>query len=605
MCGIAGFALQHRHDDGLSVLDAMADSLRHRGPEDVGHYRHEGVGIAHTRLAIVGIDSGHQPIITADQRYVVVCNGEIYNFLELRNELESQDCTFTTESDSEVIVHAFSCWGTQAFARLHGMFAFALYDREKRELWLVRDRVGIKPLYFLRESGRILFGSEMKAIVTALSRTASVDGAALGLFFQNQYSSGRQTLLKDVARVPPGVALCIDVNLDCRPVRYWALAPMDLGVRTQEDAEAAWEPLFNQVVHEHCHSDVPFGTFLSGGLDSAIITAMLMREHRQPINSYSIGFSDAVERNEVDAAQRMATRFGTIHQTVMLRTDQLLGKLVRAVWCSDDLIADYACLPTMVLAETAGQALKVIFTGEGGDEVFGGYGRFRPHALKQALKSIAHPRGGGYRTSGQFNSKLLPHIFKPELQSHIRAFREPVISAWNDCADEWSPLQKRQHVDIATSLTDNLLVKVDRSLMASSIEGRVPFLDHRVIEFGLGLPDALKIEQRTGKIFLRRWADKFVPHAHAWQPKLGFHVSLKKLMNDNFLLNLEELLPKSQAIRQWCNPDAVQALVRQHRHDRRYGFETFTLLQFAIWHHLFIEAPGRVPGSTESPLEWL
>lgn len=604
MCGIAGVVMRDA-SASVELLTRMAGTVTHRGPDDAGHYLSGGFGIAHTRLSIIDLAGGHQPLFDASRRYALVCNGEIYNFIELRAELEALGCQFLTHSDSEVALHAFARWGKAGFARLHGMFALALYDHEARELWLVRDRLGIKPLFYALLPDRLVFGSELKALIPALPGGAQVHQPALAQFFQNQFSSGDDTILQGVQRLPPGEALCIGADLKLRRHRWWSPAPARHGIRRYEEAVEAWEPLLAQVMREHMRSDVPFGMFLSGGLDSAVILAMLKRLHHQPIRSYSIGFADARERSELAGAQFVAELFGTQHTPIETDAATMLQHWVRATWAADDLIADYACLPTLTLAEAAARDLKVVFTGEGGDEAFGGYARFRPNFLKQTLKRLGTPSAGGYLDNADFSAGWAKRLFRPQLRAQFAAFRSPVIEAWERCPRSWSALQKRQYVDIATNLADDLLVKVDRSLMAASMEARVPFLDHRVIEFGLGLPDDLKIDGRNGKVFLKRWAERFLPKDYIWQPKRGFHVPVARMLSGPFLLELEQRLPLNAAIQEICDPPAVRALIRRQGQEEDVGLELFRLVQYALWHQLFVAAPGQVPGSHENPLDWL
>jgi len=602
MCGIAGY-VSRREPASEALLTRMAVQLTHRGPEDTGHYLAGGFGIAHTRLAVIDLTGGHQPLLDEHQHYALVCNGEIYNFVELRAELEALGCRFLTHTDSEVALHAFRQWGPQSFQRLHGMFAFALYDHQAQELWLVRDRLGIKPLYYAQLPDRLLFGSELKALVAGLPQGAEVNPVALGQYFQNQYSTGEDTIVRGIRRLGPGEALRVRADLSSETLRWWTPTPAALGIRSQEQAMEAWEPLFEQVMREHMRSDVPFGMFLSGGIDSALVLAMLKRFHHQPIRSYSIGFADAPERNELDDAQRIADLLGSQHSAILLDSQAVLGRLVRATWAADDLVADHACMPTLALAEAASRELKVVFTGEGGDEAFAGYARYRPNALKRLAKSFSS--AGGFRGSPDCDPRWTRRLFVDELQPALRAYRAPIIAAWNRCPRQWNALQKRQGTDLQTMLADDLLVKVDRSLMAQSMEARVPFLDHRVIEFGLGLPDALKIEGRSGKVFLKRWAEKFLPKDHIWRPKRGFHVPVARMLTPALLAVLEQKLPQTPAIRRWCHPEAVRDLLRQQAAQGGLAEEVWRLMQFAIWHRLFIDAPGQTPGTMEDLLDWL
>lgn len=604
MCGIAGIVMR----DGTAAesdLQRMAATLTHRGPEDVGTYVAGRFGIAHTRLAIIDLAGGHQPLFDADRRYALVCNGEIYNYVELRQVLEALGARPLTQSDSEVALHGFARWGRESFRRLHGMYACALYDHRADELWLVRDRLGIKPLYVARLPDRILFASEIKALLPLLPQR-TVHAGALAQFFQNQFSSGAETIVEGVERVPAGCALRIGRDLSVETVRYWsALDVQPRAQMTHEEAVAEWEPLFEQVMREHMRSDVPYGVFLSGGVDSGVLLGQLKRLHTQPIRTFSIGWKDARQRDELDGAEAMARLFGAEHTSIRMDAQAVFRRLPRSVWAADDLMRDYACLPTLALAEAAGRELKVVFSGEGGDEAFAGYGRYRPDFFERTFKSLRFPGSGGFRVRPELDPHWVGRLFVPQLADALAAYRAPVVRAWRETPSAWSDLQRRQYVDLQTNLPDDLLVKADRMLMSYSVEGRVPFLDHRVVEFGLSLPDTLKVSSKAGKVFVKRWAESFIPAEHLWQHKRGFHVPVGEWLRGDFVRALTERLPQSAAVRAWCRRDAVAALMARQQGKGDVTREVWSLLQFAIWHRLFIEGGGPTPAAEEDPLAWI
>jgi len=604
MCGIAGMVLRAGRV-AESDLQRMASTLTHRGPEDTGTYVSAAFGIAHTRLAIIDLAGGHQPIFDTQRRYGLVCNGEIYNYVELRAELEALGHRPHSGSDSEVALHGFAAWGRDSFKRLHGMYAYALYDHSEQALWLVRDRLGIKPLYYAQLPDRILFASELKALLPMLPRR-ELHAPALAQFFQNQYATGEETPIAGVRRVPAGCALQIGADLGIRLHRYWSATEVRPREELSfEDALAEWEPLFSQTMREHLRSDVPCGVFLSGGVDSAVLLAQMTRHSGHPVRSYSIGWKDAAQGDELDGAARMAKQFGAEHTALRLDAQAVFRRLPRSVWAADDLMRDYACLPTLALAEAASQDLKVVFSGEGGDEAFAGYGRYRPDFFERTLKSLRYPGSGGFRVRSELNPAWVRRLFVAELQPALAAYREPVIAAWGETPRDWSDLRRRQYVDLRTNLADDLLVKADRMLMAFSVEGRVPFLDHRVVEFGLALPDALKAGARGGKLFIKRWAESFLPKDHLWQHKRGFHVPVAQWLRGAFLEGLAQKLPQSPAIQRWCVPQAVQALLARQASHGDCTREVWSLMQFAIWHRLFIDAVAVEPAAEEDPLAWL
>ncbi len=363
MCGIAGI-VSRSGAVAESALASMAARLTHRGPEDTGFYSANGFGIAHARLAIIDIAGGHQPIFDADKRYAIVCNGEIYNFPELRAELEALGRRFSCDSDSEIALQAFAQWGAESFKRLHGMFAFALYDHATRELWLVRDRLGIKPLYYAVLPDRILFGSELKALLPQMPNV-EIDESALAQYVQNQYSTGENTIVRGIRRVPAGHALRIDANLGIERQRWWSA--LDVQPRRIDEREALqeWETLIAQVMREHVRSDVPYGLFLSGGVDSAVLLAQLQQHQSTPVRTFSIGWAEAQMRDELDDAGMIARHFGAQHTPIRLSRQQVFQRLPRATWAADDLMRDYACLPTLALsgvrrARCASEPVRVV-----------------------------------------------------------------------------------------------------------------------------------------------------------------------------------------------------------------------------------------------------
>lgn len=604
MCGIAGIVRAGQAVE-IDLLDSMAQSLRHRGPEHHGHFGFENFGLAHSRLSIIDLPGGHQPLFDPARRHALVCNGEIYNYVELLSELQSLGASPLTHSDSEAALHGWAHWGQEGLQKLNGMYAFALLDMHQKQLWLVRDRLGIKPLYYVRSGDQLLFASEIKALLKALPSAPELNPRALAQFFQNQASSGRETVFQGVYRVLPGEAIRIDAELKLQHHRYWRAADIRPRVLSQDEALEEWEPLFAQVMKEHMRADVPFGVFLSGGVDSAILLGQLKQLHPHPIRSFSIGWKDARQADELDAAQRIAAMFGSEHESIRLSREAVFHRLPRAVWAADDLMRDYACLPTLALAQAASRELKVVFSGEGGDEAFAGYRRYRPDWIERSFKQWRYPGSGGFRARGELRDDAVRGLFIPELDAVLRHHREPFIEAWSETPPDWSELQRRQYVDLSTNLPDDLLVKADRMLMAASIEGRVPFVDHRVVEFGLSLPDALKIDGKTGKLFLKRWAERFLPKDHLGQKKTGFHVPVGEWLSGEFLQDLSQRLPRNEAIARWCKPAAVTQLLARQAKRADVTREIWSLLQFAIWHRLFVEGEAQPPADTEDPLHYV
>lgn len=601
MCGIAGCYLTHDRPD-MVVLQRMMQAIAHRGPDGAGQYVKDGTALLHTRLSIIDPAGGGQPLYNEDKSLVLVANGEIYNYVELRDTLESLGHHFSTHSDCETILHAYEVYGLDCLQHLHGMFAFALYDSKHDALLLARDRLGIKPLFFSQQRDGLYFASEIKALLPVLAQK-EINPNALGQYLQCNFSSGPDTLLQGVHRLLPGEVITIGVN-GLNRARYWTVCEVKTNDVSFEQAQEQFDILMNQVMLEHMRSDVPFGLFLSGGVDSSILLALLSRECKTPIRTFSVGFPNSGVRNELDAAATIAERLGARHTAFELDRDRLWLGLPHCIWLTDELMGDYANLPVSLLAEQAGRELKVVFSGEGGDEAFAGYGRYRAHGLRALLRWLRAPATGGFRGRGLFSGHET-NIASPVLKSAMQNWRTPFVDAWQTAPRDWSLLQKMQATDIATWLPDDLLVKADRLLMGWGVEGRVPFLDHRVVEFGLSLPDHLKINRKTGKLFLRQWAERMLPREHLWSKKSGFTVPLREWLSGDLLNRLETSLPQNAGVRQWLNPAGVCALIRQQRQGGNYSAALWAIMQFAIWHTLFIENNGTAPGASANPEDYI
>ncbi len=607
MCGIAGVVTSTGPAERLRVgLEAAASALRHRGPDDFGITLDGPIGFVHTRLSIIDLAGGHQPIVTPGGELSAVVNGEIYNYLELRDEFIAKTGTVPlTHSDSECVLQVYAAEGIAGLRRLNGMFALAIHDRINRRIVLARDRLGIKPLYVFRDGSRIAFGSEIKALLALLPSTPELSADGVVQFLENEFLSGEQTALVGISRVPPGHAITIDYDLQCDVQRYWSIGPLRTQQTTMLEAQEEFSALFEQVMREHMRADVPFGLLLSGGVDSSILCAMLAQMHGRSIESFSVGYSVDRYRNESTAAEKIARQFGTRHTSLEITPQELLSRVPHAIWSTDELMLDLAVLPTSLLAEKAGQSLKVIFTGEGGDEAFAGYARYRKSPFQRWLSNLLRPGVGGFRSRNRWPRSLRKRLYSPRLEAVSNAFRQAQIDDWRKTPSTWSDIQRLQHYDLVTALPDKLLVKVDRSLMAFGVEARVPYLDHRIVEFGLSLPDEWKVQGNIGKYFLRRWGQRYIAGEHLMQSKRGFHVPIRRLLNDEFLRGLGGALASNRAIKGWFNADEIKRLIETQRRTGAYSEQVWGVMQFAIWHRIFLENRGQKPGLVEDPLDWI
>jgi asparagine synthase (glutamine-hydrolysing) len=603
MCGIAGIVLRSgaaRPEE----LQTVAERLRHRGPDDTGLLCRDNVGLVHTRLSIIDLAGGHQPIETDDRSLAIIVNGEIYNFIELREQLTASGVEFTTHSDSEVPLRLYAQDPDHFLEALRGMFALALYDRARQRLVLARDRLGIKPLFYAVFPDRFIFASEIKALLPLMPTAPELEPGALGQFLQLGYHTGEQAILKGVRRLAPGESLSVDVrDLSLSRRRFWNLLGVVPRALSFEEAAEEFEPLFREVMLEHMRSDVPYGLFLSGGNDSAVLAAMLHEFQDKPIRTFSVGYSESDTPDELDDAARIARLFDTHHTALRLDRETVFRRSPLTIWAADDLMVDYASLPTSLLSQAAAGELKVVFSGEGGDEVFAGYGTYRTPLRQRMVKSLIAPGSGGLGTRGLWRGHWPRRLFAPQLREAARDFRKPIIDCWQRTPGGWSFVQRAQYLDITTKLADQLLVKADRMTMAFALEARVPLLDHRVVEFGLALPDKLKLDNHNRKVFLRRWAERRLPRDHLYTRKRGFYVPVGEWLQGDFLNRLESKLRMNPAIQHWFNVDAVGALFRQQRREGGMAGPIWGLMSFAIWHHLFIEQPGSSPRLDEDPLD--
>ncbi|EAR23078.1 asparagine synthase (glutamine-hydrolyzing) [Nitrococcus mobilis] len=603
MCGIAGVYLRSG-EPNPEALSQAARRLGHRGPDAQGFWCGARVGLAHRRLSVIDLAGGQQPMASQDGALQLVANGEIYNFVELRQRLQAVGHRFTTRSDVETILHAYAEYGLEFVRHLHGMFAFALYDRVRDRLILARDRLGLKPLYLGCAAAGVAFASELKGLLPLLGKRPEVDPVALIQYLQNQFSSGPRTILAGVERVCPGELVVIEAGRISQRRHYWSATEVATSETSFAEASRRFDELFVQVMTEHMRSDVPFGLFLSGGVDSSVLLAMLSRLQDRPIATYSVGFDAPGMVNELPDAACIARRYGSRHHGYAPSKEVLLGLLPRAVWASDDLMRDYANLPVLYLARRAARELKVVFSGEGGDEVFAGYGRYRVNRLERWLKAMRYRGTGGFRTSAMLRGRAVGGLLGTALWAVRQEARRPFMEAWQAAPSHWSDLQRMQYVDLTTALPDNLLVKADRMLMACGVEGRLPLVDHRIVEFGLALPDRLKVQGSQGKYFLKRWAERLVDRTVLHAPKRGFHVPVRRCF-DGHLDWLQRRLPAHPAVRGWFRPRGVAALLARDAARGQLGRPGFALVQFALWHRLLLDGEGHDPGFHVDPFELL
>lgn len=605
MCGIAGIVAANGAPDP-GRLSAAAQAIAHRGPDGSAQLVNDNVGLVHTRLAIIDLAGGDQPLSHRDRGLHLVANGEIYNYPELTEYYRQRQQSFVSGSDCELILHTYAEQQAAGINRLNGMFAFALHDQRQQQLILARDRLGIKPLYYTLTAEGLMFSSELKGLLALMPNAPAIRDEAIADYLQNQFNSGRETIFADIYRVLPGEYMMVDTTaLVISHHTYWSVfdiaAAKPEGDLTMVDAATDFEQLFEQVMTEHMRSDVPYGLFLSGGIDSSLILAALDRWQDDRVRTYSIGYDGVSMEDEVNQAEALAKHFNTEHVSLRVNRDDLFNRIVHSIWSTDDLMRDMATLPTSLLSERAAQDIKVVFSGEGGDEAFGGYRRYAA-SFENWLKGLVKGTGG-FRTRGQWQGGLPAQVLQPAMSAVDS--RRQFKALWQQAPGDWCDMQRRQAIDLVTALPDNLFVKGDRTMMSFGLEGRVPFSDHRMVEYGLALPDAIKMKGTTGKQLLRHWGQSVLPAEILARPKRGFYVPVNEWLSGQFLDQLEQKLTANRVLARWFKLEKVAGLFAAQRAGQNHARHIWCLMQIAIWHRLFIERPGVVPATTENPLDWL
>jgi asparagine synthase (glutamine-hydrolysing) len=634
MCGIAGFAdsslaVPLTAERSTALVHQMCDVIRHRGPDDEGFRIEPGVALGMRRLSIIDVAGGHQPIANEDGTVWIVFNGEVYNFRELRAELEAYGHRFSTSTDTEAIVHAYEQWGTDAIRRLRGMFGLAIWDSRTRTLLLARDRVGIKPLYYSVAGGRLRFGSELKSLLCDPDLPVEIDVDALDHYLSFLYTPRDTSIFRDVCKLPPGHLLTWEGGrLHVEP--YWRPAPAETFSGTEQEAAGELERVLVDAVSSHMISDVPIGAFLSGGVDSSIVVALMARLSSGKVKTFSIGF-DEPEFDELEHARRVAEYYGTDHHEFVVRPDAL-GILDELVGHFDEPFADSSAIPTWYVSEIARRHVTVVLSGDGGDELFGGYDRYLPHPRVVAFDRFA-PQGlrrvasiaGDRLPHGVRGKNFLRHVGRSERDRYLDAIRffsadeKPALlsadvrSALGAVDPEvrlarhferyaslpWASQMMR--FDLETYLPDDVLTKVDRMSMAHSIESRVPLLDNHVVDLANALPASLKIKNGRRKHVLKEVAARLLPEGIVDRKKQGFGVPLGTWFRGDLKeLFADTLLATRTLQRGYFEPRFVRRLVNEHLSGRRdHTLRLWQLVVFERWHRQYVDGrltarPARV-----------
>lgn len=626
MCGISGIYNFETHEPvSERLLKAMADTLVHRGPDAEGFYHSGPIGLGHRRLSIIDLEAGHQPMTNENGTVWVVFNGEIYNFPELRNFLIGKGHCFKTRSDTEAIVHLYEEQGEECFASLRGMFAIAIWDERQRKLVLGRDRVGKKPLYYYEDGSKIVFASEIKAILQVPRVSRDLDLQAISDYFSFLYVPAPKSIFKGIRKILPGHYLTVS-SQGLREKQYWDLS----FAQVDELTEKQWtDKLFDslqEAVRVRLMSEVPLGAFLSGGVDSSSVVAMMQNATGGPVITSSIGF-DEKEFDELRYARSIASRFATTHYERVVRPDTL-AVLEKLAWHYDEPFADSSAVPTYYVSKVAREHVTVALSGDGGDENFAGYRRYyfdqRENWIRSWLPSSVREPVFGALASVYPKADWAPQIFRgkatfqnlarspleayfrsvsactPELkrgllhgdiQRQLGSYDSlDVLREHYDKADTEDLLSRVQYLDIKTYLTDDILAKVDRASMAVSLEVRAPILDHKFMELAARIPSSLKLRGMEGKHIFKKALRRCLPESILYRRKMGFAVPLAEWFRG-------ELKEKAHETIFVCQDDGlldrlvVEKIWDEHQKGlRNRSTELWTLLMFRLWQRNFIPA---------------
>ncbi|RCV66097.1 asparagine synthase (glutamine-hydrolysing) [Methanophagales archaeon] len=619
MCGICGF-----NWSDSSLAEDMADIMAHRGPDQQGSFVDDDVSLGHSRLSIIDLsEKGKQPMANEDGSIQIVYNGEIYNFKELRDILERQGHNFSSDSDTEVIVHAYEEWGVECVKRFNGMFAFAIWDSNKKQLFLARDRLGIKPLFYYFESGKFMFASEIKAILLNPAVKREVDHKSLYYFMGYEYVPTPFTLFKGIKKLPPAHTLIFQ-NDKIKLIRYWDLKFSKDNSTESYLSDKVYDQL-QESIKRRLISDVPLGAFLSGGIDSSSIVALMSQMLDEPVKTFTIGYEDK-SYSELEYAKQIADHFGTDHKEIIVDPSSV-EYFDKAVWYLDEPMTDPSLIPEYLFCRAAKNGVTVCLSGEGGDEAFLGYDRFVASKIdhyyriipeiirKNFVSKIVGMLPPQPQKKGAINV-VKRFIDGSDLPLEGRHMRWQYFSSENDeknlykgtladmaaNVDPFGYINKyylscnlkdrvarEQYMELKSFLLDNVLVKADRMGMANSLEVRVPFLDHNFLELCATIPGNMKLKGLTTKYIFKKAMLKLLPKNIVYRKKQGFSLPLKNWLRNELKEYMLDLLHNSEIIRENVDSYNLNKLVEQHlKGTQNHSHRLWALMNLELWHRKFI-----------------
>ena len=612
MCGIFGIHFfDSQRPVPLKMVQDATDVMHHRGPDDSGYFVDGHIGLGHRRLSIIDLSSGHQPMTNEDGKVIVVYNGEIYNYKEIKEELISKGHIFRTDCDTEVIVHGYEEWGTDCLQKFNGMFAFVIFDKQKQRLWVVRDRLGIKPLYYYYDKDVFIAASEVKAILKTGLVPSALNENVLDAYFSIGYVPGPETMFKGILKVLPGHYLVVDRQKKVDVCEYWDFANIQQEPENEIAALEQIGSLLSDCVQKRLISDVPVGAFLSGGLDSSIVVAMMDKLiSPQSVNTFTVAYHEGYSEKEY--AQVVAEKFRTNHNVFYLESEDFFSSLETLVRFAEEPIVEPAAIALYHISKLAREHAIVLLSGEGSDEVFGGYylyqfmakiekaRRFIPGSLLSVLPFLGAlsskrkyqkyldwmnlPLSRRYQgTSSYLTPSLKRHLYHSDFLSSKSSYLEDQFGNYFKKVAHKDPLSQMLYVDTKTWLVDDLLVKADKMTMAASIELRVPFLDYRLLEAITALPANLKIRNGEGKYLLKKISETLLPKKIIYRKKMGFPVPTDEWFKGELMDQVGEVVGKLKK-EPWFRSATLDKLIDRHKAGAEdHSKMLMTLLVFAEW----------------------
>ncbi|WP_442496789.1 asparagine synthase (glutamine-hydrolyzing) [Methylobacter sp. sgz302048] len=627
MCGIVGkLSLDGRQSVNPDLIKRMADVIAHRGPDGEGRHVKGPIGLGHRRLSIIDLNTGSQPMCNEDGTVWIVFNGEIYNYLSLRSELKAQGHIFKSATDTEVIVHLYEELGAECVSRLQGMFAFAIWDERKQMLLLARDRVGIKPLYYTDTGKALLFASEIKSLLVDPSVTRRISARSIDRFLTYYYLPGNDTLFENIYKLDPGHYLTVSKGR-IRKRRYWNLQFNTAHWERFEDATKSLQDLLMNTVKDHMISDVPVGVLLSGGVDSTGVLRYATEQSGQPLHTFTVGFDGEAFPDERPYARLAAQHYGAIHQEITINAGEFGDLLPKYIWHMEEPVCEPPAFALYLVSRLARESsVKVLLSGEGGDEAFGGYNKYRKLLALERLKSVL----GGAKSPLSFGVDALAHLGWERIRKYARIIDLPLSQYYFSCtatpdtpfnrqkkslyqkdfldllgpgishgptrslfeqADSLPLLHQMLYVDTKSWLPDDLLVKADKMTMATSVELRVPLLDFQVLEFAASLPPHFKVKGLTTKRILKEALRDSVPDAILKRKKSGFPVPYDKWLKTELKeLVFETVLNPNSNLRSYFCREGLTKLLEMNQRADGYSQEVFSLLVLELLHQQFINS---------------